>query len=72
MLPRDAHEITGLKPDQMDAARNRLLQATSIGVLRQVVAALVPERVEDLWTSGPDVYAAARAWGQRSPLPRGN
>ncbi|MGA5874207.1 DNA-binding protein [Streptomyces cinereoruber] len=71
-LPTELRTFLGLKVGEAVQARDEL-RPLSVEVRRAVVAALLPEAPERLWTEGPDVASAAAAWnayvGRRTRVP---
>ncbi len=71
-LPTELRTSLGLKVAEAAQARDEL-RALSVEVRRAVVAALLPEDPERLWTEGPDTASAAAAWnayvGRRTRVP---
>ncbi|WP_059010441.1 hypothetical protein [Streptomyces specialis] len=60
-LPPETRQTLGVKATEAAVARDQL-RALDVRVRRALVAALVPERPERLWTDGPDAAAAAGVW----------
>ncbi|WBO67933.1 hypothetical protein [Streptomyces camelliae] len=66
--PQQAHAddlaLLGLKPKQREFG-NALLQALGAQARSALLGALLPDDPAALWTTGPDLDAAGREWGER-------
>ncbi|MDH2390186.1 DNA-binding protein [Streptomyces sp. HNM0663] len=73
-LPREVRTVLDVSVGEAAFAREELRGLTG-GVRRGLVAALLPEQPERLWTHGPDAAAAAAVWnaevGRRAAVPEG-
>ncbi|MEV6120185.1 hypothetical protein AB0M23_06610 [Streptomyces sp. NPDC052077] len=63
-LTPEALALVGLKPRQLDAARE-MLDTLTVGERTELVGALLPEETAGLWTDGPDLARAGRVWAER-------